>query len=352
MTFDADRGVVVLFGGWRDWVSSGCLGDTWEFGVPCSSPVVTTQPTARTTCAGSSVSLTAAFSGTSPTLQWRKNGVRIFGATSASLTLAAPSLADAGTYDCVATNACGSVTTAAAELTVQTAPTITTQPFAQALVPGATASFSIAAEGSGLAYQWRRNGTALTSGGRVSGATTSSLSITAVTSADQGTYDCVVTGVCGSVTSSTAALSCTPVFTQQPEGGEFPGGSTITLSTGVSTAGTTTYRWRKNGVALFNSLSFSGTTTPTLVINANDPNDSGEYTLSVTNACGTTLSTAAVVEVTCLSDFNRDGGVDGEDLFAFFMAWEGGLSEADTNQDGGIDGGDVNAFFAKWEAGC
>ncbi|MFZ4431188.1 MAG: immunoglobulin domain-containing protein, partial [Phycisphaerales bacterium] len=260
--------------------------------------------------------------------------------------------ADAASYDCVVTNACGSVTTDAAELTVQTAPTITTQPVAPALVPGATASFSIVAEGSGLAYQWRRNGTALTSGGRVSGATTSSLSITAVTSADQGTYDCVVTGACGRVTSSTAALSCTPVFTQQPQGGEFPGGSTITLATGVSTAGTTTYRWRKNGVALFNSLSFSGTTTPTLVINANDPNDSGEYTLSVTNACGTTLSAAAVIEVTCLADFNRDGGVDGEDLFAFFMAWEGGLAEADTNQDGGIDGRDVNAFFAKWEAGC
>ena len=350
-TFDEGSGTTV-----QDRTGNGLNGTvnggaTWVE-VGCAPPAATGQPVARTTCEGESVSFTAAFSGTSPSLQWRRDGQPLVGATGATLTIASPTVVDAGMYDCVATNACGSVTTDAAELTVQTAPTITTQPVAQALVPGATASFSIAAEGGELAYQWRRNGTALTSAGRISGATTSSLSVTAVTGADQGTYDCVVTGACGSVTSSTAALSCTPVFTQQPQGGEFPGGSTITLATGVSTAGTTTYRWRKNGVALFNSLSFSGTTTPTLVINANDPNDSGEYTLSVANACGTTLSAAAVVEVTCLSDFNRDGGVDGEDLFAFFTAWEGGLSDADTNQDGGIDGGDVNAFFAKWEAGC
>lgn len=51
----------------------------------------------------------------------------------------------------------------------------------------------------------------------------------------------------------------------------------------------------------------------------------------------------------CISDFNRDGGIDGADLEAFFDAWEAGAGQADVNQDGGIDGADVGVFFTAWE---
>jgi hypothetical protein len=54
----------------------------------------------------------------------------------------------------------------------------------------------------------------------------------------------------------------------------------------------------------------------------------------------------------CPADFNQDGGIDGSDVAAFFLAWEASLSEADVNQDGGIDGSDVSAFFEHWESGC
>jgi hypothetical protein len=53
----------------------------------------------------------------------------------------------------------------------------------------------------------------------------------------------------------------------------------------------------------------------------------------------------------CPADFNQDGGVDGSDVDAFFIAWEAGLNEADVNLDGGVDGLDVGYFFAAWEAG-
>jgi hypothetical protein len=232
------------------------------------------------------------------------------------------------------------------------ATTITSQPQPQLLVPNASAVFSVTAAGSGLGYQWRRNGTPLVSGGRISGATTATLTISSVMGADQGSFDCVVSGLCGTATSSLAPLSCSPLITQQPQGGEFVGGSAVTLVTAVATSGVTSYRWRRNGTNLFNSQTYSGVTTPTLVIRANDPNDSGAYTLAITNACGTTISDAAVVEVSCLSDFNLDGGVDGEDLFVFFAAWEQGQPEADVNQDGGVDFGDVVTFFERWENGC
>jgi hypothetical protein len=54
----------------------------------------------------------------------------------------------------------------------------------------------------------------------------------------------------------------------------------------------------------------------------------------------------------CVGDFNRDGGVDGEDVTAFFSSWEGGMADADVNTDGAVDGQDVQEFFARWEAGC
>lgn len=56
-------------------------------------------------------------------------------------------------------------------------------------------------------------------------------------------------------------------------------------------------------------------------------------------------------ECPCAADYNRDGGIDGSDVAAFFDDWEGGTACADVNQDGGIDGADMEVFFALWEAG-
>lgn len=51
------------------------------------------------------------------------------------------------------------------------------------------------------------------------------------------------------------------------------------------------------------------------------------------------------------ADFNRDGGVDGSDVEAFFTAWESGEEIADFNMDGGVEGSDIEAFFVAWENG-
>jgi len=51
------------------------------------------------------------------------------------------------------------------------------------------------------------------------------------------------------------------------------------------------------------------------------------------------------------ADFNVDGGVDGSDIEAFFIAWESGEVQADFNMDGGVDGSDIEAFFISWENG-
>ncbi len=51
------------------------------------------------------------------------------------------------------------------------------------------------------------------------------------------------------------------------------------------------------------------------------------------------------------ADFNRDGGVDGSDVAAFFTAWEAGDGDSDINGDGAVDGEDVEAFIVTWENG-
>ena len=58
-----------------------------------------------------------------------------------------------------------------------------------------------------------------------------------------------------------------------------------------------------------------------------------------------------LIPAPCPADFNQDGGVDGGDLEAFFLAWEAADNAADVNQDGGIDGADVETFFIAWQAG-
>jgi len=54
----------------------------------------------------------------------------------------------------------------------------------------------------------------------------------------------------------------------------------------------------------------------------------------------------------CPGDFNQDGGADGLDIEAFFLAWSAGETIADANLDGGVDGADIEAFFTVWEIGC
>jgi hypothetical protein len=54
----------------------------------------------------------------------------------------------------------------------------------------------------------------------------------------------------------------------------------------------------------------------------------------------------------CVSDFNCDRAVDGDDVIGFFGAWDAGLSAADINGDGSVDGDDVITFFGAWDNGC
>jgi len=82
------------------------------------------------------------------------------------------------------------------------APTISTQPLAaQSVTAGGSVTFSVTAGGTGLTYQWRFNGTAIT------GATSASYTLAAVTAANAGSYTVTVTNAGGSLTSTASVLT-------------------------------------------------------------------------------------------------------------------------------------------------
>ena len=88
-------------------------------------------------------------------------------------------------------------------------PIITTQPQSRTNNVGTEAIFTVMATGADtLSYQWMKDDTnALTGGGRVSGATNATLTLSSLTTNDSGSYSVVVTNAVGSVTSSNAVLS-------------------------------------------------------------------------------------------------------------------------------------------------
>jgi len=95
-----------------------------------------------------------------------------------------------------------STSTSSSSSTTVSAPSITTQPVAVSVSAGSAATFSVTASGSGtLTYQWYKGSTA------ISGATSSSYSISSVASSDAGSYYVTVTNSGGTTTSSTATLT-------------------------------------------------------------------------------------------------------------------------------------------------
>jgi M6 family metalloprotease-like protein len=173
--------------------------------------VITTQPQSQTRCEGQSVTFSVATSGTPPLgYQWYKDGPPIWGAVSSSYSIDSLDLADAGAYRVVVSNSCGSVASDLAILTVLSAPSITQQPAGGTVpVPEPAVLSTLATGGGTLTYQWRKNGTDLHDGGRISGATSPTLTMSPTWMSDSGSYDVVVTNDCGSVTSDQATLTVT-----------------------------------------------------------------------------------------------------------------------------------------------
>jgi hypothetical protein len=142
--------------------------------------------------------------------QWQTNGVNIANGnkyanvTTASLSVSNIAAADGlVTYDCVVVNAAGTVTTPGATLTIVTAPSsAVVAPASTNALWGSSVTFSVTASGSSpFTYQWKKAGV------NIGGATTSSLTLSAITGANAASYTAGVTNAAGGTVSSAGVLT-------------------------------------------------------------------------------------------------------------------------------------------------
>jgi hypothetical protein len=114
-----------------------------------------------------------------------------------------------------------------------------------------------------------------------------------------GSYSVIISNEWGSVTSSVAtlAISSPPVVSTQPQSLRVTNGNSAAFSISAAGTGTLAYQWRKNGTNLSNVGTISGVGTANLAFSATSTNDSGSYTVVVTNTLGSLTSAVATLTV-------------------------------------------------------
>jgi gliding motility-associated-like protein/uncharacterized repeat protein (TIGR01451 family) len=185
----------------------------------------------------------------------------------------------------------GAVNTFAIDAIMPTscAPFTTTEPMDTTVCEGASASFTVYAEGAGLTYQWRLGNVNLVDGGNISGATTATLTIDPATSADAANdYNVIITGSFAPADTSvfvTLTIETAPVITIQPISQTICEGDSVTFEV-TATGNGLTYQWRLGTVNLIDNISISGSTTSQLTIDPAQLTDAAlNYNVIVSNSC-------------------------------------------------------------------
>lgn len=252
-------------------------------------PSIAIQPASVTVNPNQAASFVIAATGTpAPSYQWRKDGSSITGAIGASFSIPAVQPGDAGRYDVIISNVAGALISASATLTVNLAPTITTQPASINVNPGQAASFTVSATATPApTYQWRKDGTA------IAGATSATYTIASAQTGDAGSYTVVVTSTTGTVTSSAAALTVNfaPTISIQPASVTALAGQAASLSVVALGSPPLSYQWRKDGGTV------SITSTPTLAFSNVEPGNAGVYRCVVINSVGSVVSEPVILGV-------------------------------------------------------
>ncbi len=232
-----------------------------------TAAAATANPTAITVCNGQSASFTGAGTGTGATYQWQVSttGVggtytNIAGATAATYTIAATVPSQNGNYYrlLVTTTTCaGTSNTTPALLTVNTVAVIGTQPTAQSACIPQTATFNVAATGTGLTYQWQVAPSGSSTFTDIAGATSASYTTPAsVLSMNGNQYRVNILSTCSPTTPTTSNIAILTVtnpvtITLQPSANRGCIGDNYTFSAVATSAGNTiTYQWQVSQTGL------------------------------------------------------------------------------------------------------
>ncbi|HQN29537.1 MAG TPA: immunoglobulin domain-containing protein [Methanothrix soehngenii] len=257
-----------------------------------SKPVVEIEPLDEIACEGSEVLLNAQASGTEPlNYQWKKNGENITGANTNRYLISTILPTDEGDYSLAVSNICGMAESGAVHISVRSRPKILVQPISQTVCTGSPVSFEVQVAGNeSYTYQWQKDGLNITA------ANAAVLSISAANSTDQGNYSVIIgSDLCGWTQSDKAKLSIRsmPMITglHLPASKKICEGSDIALVADVTGSDPITIQWMKDG------LQIPGANLDSFVIKNATRNDSGSYSLIVSNDCGQIESIASYLNI-------------------------------------------------------
>ena len=261
----------------------------FEFDPSACNPIAQQPISAITMCSGESTTMEVTASEAGASYQWNYNGSPISGATSASFTIANTQAANAGNYTVDVTVGCGSSASQVAVLTVSSSPTITQQPTDQSACEGDNFTFSVAASGTGLTYEWQYNEDPTP----VTGFNTDpSLMLTMNAFVQAGDWRVIVSNSAGCSTISdvvSAIGTPIPTFTQQPTDQLGCLGDDATFTASVT--GATLTQWYKNNAPMAGELS------PTLTLSNLVGSDVAAYKMIAANSCGFLYSDVAQLNI-------------------------------------------------------
>ena len=277
---------------------------------PGTAPTISSAPTDQTVCAGSNATFTVTASGSGTlSYQWQEstNGGSAWsnvGTNSNTYTITAPTASQTGyKYKVIISTLCGTTTSNIVTLTVNTAPAITTNPSNASVCEGSSNTFTAAATGTGISYQWQ-----VSTGGGFSnvgsGGTAASYTLNSITLGQTGyQYQVVVTGTCPTpATSTPATLTVTgaPGISVQPADVTNCVGATATFSVTASGSGLS-YQWQVNTGGGFGNVASNGTSA-TYSVTSSTALSGNSYRVIVSGAgCSTsTTSNAATLTVNTL----------------------------------------------------
>ena len=227
-----------------------------------TGPQITKQPSDVTVSVGAEASFTVAATGTGTiTYQWQtlapnatewKNSTN---ATAKKATFKLTAQAGHNNYKvrCIVNDGTGvPVPSAEAKLTVQsgTGPKITTQPKSVTVAVGETASFTVAATGTGtLSYQWQTLAPGATEWRNSTNATAKKATFKLTAQAGHNGYKvrCIVTDSKGDKTSNEATLTVSttgPTITTQPKNKTVSAGAKASFTVAATGTGKLSYQWQ------------------------------------------------------------------------------------------------------------
>lgn len=175
-------------------------------------------------------------------------------------------------------------------------PAITGQPADQALCIGQSGAFSVTSSGT---FQWQVSTDGGTTWSNIGGAAAASYAVTGAAILNNNKYRCIVTGQCGSTTSSAATLTVNPTtaITSQPTGLALCQGSAATFTVSAAGAGLT-YQWQLSTDAGTTWNPISGANAASYNIpSVTTAQNNYQYRCVVTGTCGNATSNAATLQV-------------------------------------------------------